>query len=193
MSRTLSIRNRQRVRPVDTALLRQIARHILLEELRIEQFELALHLVAAPEMARVNQAFLNHEGSTDVITFDYGEQFRVSGFEFGVGNAADAPPRLETRDAKLETKLSGEIYICLDDAVKQAKEFRTSWQSELARYVIHGFLHLCGHDDLRPAARRVMKREENRLLRIVTKAFALAQLQTRNPKRETSRPLRPPR
>jgi probable rRNA maturation factor len=69
------------------------------------------------------------------------------------------------------------LFICLDDAVKQAREFRTTWQEELARYVIHGLLHLRGFDDLEPAARRVMKREENRLLRRAGRAFTLAQLQ----------------
>jgi ssRNA-specific RNase YbeY (16S rRNA maturation enzyme) len=67
--------------------------------------------------------------------------------------------------------------------VKQAREFGTTWQGELVRYVIHGLLHLCGHDDLMSAARSKMKREENRLLRETTKRFVLAKLETRNPKR----------
>ena len=46
----------------------------------------------------------------------------------------------------------------------QAKQFKTTWQSEIVRYVIHGVLHLLGHDDRLAAARRRMKREENRLL-----------------------------
>ena len=71
MTRTLSIRNRQRVRCVNTPLLRRITLHVLGEHLRVAGFELAIHLVAAPEMARVNQTFLGHEGSTDVITFDH--------------------------------------------------------------------------------------------------------------------------
>ena len=72
--------------------------------------------------------------------------------------------------------LHGELYICLDDAIAQAKEFRTTWQSEVVRYVIHGVLHLLGHDDHAAAARRKMKREENRLLRHLAKEFPLASL-----------------
>ena len=49
--------------------------------------------------------------------------------------------------------------------MKQAGEFGTAWPEELARYVIHGLLHLHGYDDLEPAKRRVMKREENRLVK----------------------------
>ena len=155
MSRTLSVRNRQRVRRVNTPLIRRIALHVLNEQLRIDDFELAIHLVAAREMAEVNWNFLQHEGSTDVITFDY--------------------------SSGSQETFHSEIFICLDDAVKQAREFRTTWQSELTRYVIHGLLHLCGHDDLKPATRRKMKREENRLLRVTAKRFALSKLETRSP------------
>ena len=185
MSRTLSLLNRQHVRRVDTRLLRRITLHVIESELNIPSFELAIHLVGEKEMAQVNWDFLQHEGSTDVITFDHsGDGPRV-----GTG-----PDELETRNSKLETPLHGELFICLEDAVKQAREFRTTWQGELARYVIHGLLHLCGHDDLKPAPRRKMKREENRLLRLVAKHFPLAKLETRNAKRVTRQSaLRTPR
>jgi probable rRNA maturation factor len=139
----LSLRNRQRTRPVDLSLLRRIARALLSELLRLKDYELGLHLVAASEMTRLNKQFLDHLGSTDVITFDYGE---------------------ETESASSST-LHGEVFICIDDAVKQARRFRTTWQSELARYLVHGVLHLLGYDDLQPRARSELKREENRLLR----------------------------
>ena len=184
MSGTLSVRNRQRVRRVNTPLLRRITLHLLGEQLRIDDFALAIHLVAALEMARVNKVFLQHEGSTDVITFDHsqhvGADVRRISNPNGPSTKRSEPPHVGCYQG-----LHGEIFICLDDAVKQAREFRTTWQSELIRYVIHGLLHLCGHDDLKPAARRKMKREENRLLRETTKRFALAKLETRNPKRGT--------
>jgi probable rRNA maturation factor len=180
---TLSIRNRQRVRRLNTALLRRITLHLLHERLQVGQYELAIHLVAAPEMARVNWNFLQHEGSTDVITFDHSEDpFRVSGFEFRVGAN---PEEHETPNTKHETKIHGELFVCLDDAVKQAREFRTTWPSELVRYIIHGLLHLRGHDDLKPAARRLMKRAENRLLKATAGTFNFSQLETRNAKPET--------
>ncbi len=113
-------------------------------------------------MARVNWQFLRHEGSTDVITFDHGEQSAVS--------------------SQRSAKLHGEAFICVADAVKQAREFKTTWQSEVVRYAVHALLHLLGHDDLRPAKRRLMKREENRLMRELSATFDLGQLETRNSK-----------
>ena len=52
----------------------------------------------------------------------------------------------------------------MDEAELQARRFRTSWQSELVRYIVHGMLHLCGYNDERASQRREMKLEENRLL-----------------------------
>jgi probable rRNA maturation factor len=146
--KTLLIRSRQKIRAVETPLLRRFARALLEEKLGLVRYELGLHLVASPEMALLNETFLRHSGPTDVITFDH----------------------LESPDAPL---LHGEIFICLDEAVRQARAFRTTWQNELARYIIHGVLHLRGYDDLTAVKCRVMKREENRLLRQLARQFPL--------------------
>ena len=73
-------------------------------------------------------------------------------------------------------ELHGELFICVEVALAQAKQFKTSWQSEVVRYVVHGVLHLLGHDDLQAGRRRRMKREENRLVRRLARRFSLAQL-----------------
>ena len=147
------IANRQRTKKIDVRLLKQIIGG-LFAELNISAGELGINLVGAKEMAKVNWQFLQHEGSTDVITFDHADGAH----------------------GKTRPALHGELYVCVDDAVAQAMEFRTSWQSEAVRYIVHGVLHLLGHDDLKPALRRRMKREENRLVRLLAKRFSLAQL-----------------
>ena len=158
----LQLRNRQRERRLNLRFLRRVLTHTLRSELGVAQAELCFHFVSAAEMARVNWQFLQHEGSTDVITFDH------SSTERGTRNA--------------ELILHGEAFICVADAVKQAREFKTSWPGEVVRYAVHALLHLLGYDDLQPAKRRVMKREEDRLMRALAKAFDLAQLETQNPK-----------
>ncbi len=145
--------NRQRKTRIDSRLLKKIIGE-LFAELKISEAELGISLVSAREMALVNETFLQHEGSTDVITFDHSSL---------VGRAS--PP-----------KIHGELFICVDDAIAQSKEFQTSWQSEVVRYIVHGVLHLLGYDDLKPNLRRTMKREENRLVRLLAKRFSLAQL-----------------
>ncbi len=159
MSLDLTLRNRQQTRPVDIRRLRQVCTTLLAELLPGKNAELGVTLVAAPEMARINGQFLQHEGSTDVITFDYSEV-----------------PDPKPQTANPMSKLHGELFVCLDEAVLQARRFRTTWQSELVRYIIHGTLHLLGHDDRRSPDRRQMKREENRLLRVLARRFALSRL-----------------
>jgi len=150
----LVLRNRQRVRGVDLRQLRRIVGAMLERLLNLRDYELGVHLVGAREMATLNETFLGHDGSTDVITFDHSE--------------ADAEPGLR-----------GELFICLDDAVVQARQFGTTWEAEVIRYLVHGVLHLRGYDDLDPAARRKMRREENRLLEELGRRFDLSRLKRR--------------
>lgn len=153
------ITNRQQTKKINLRLLKKIA-GALPAELKVENAELGINLVAAREMALINETFLKHEGSTDVITFDYSE-------------------KRKTENGKQKC-LSGEIFVCVDEAVLQARKFKTGWQSEIVRYIVHGVLHLLGHGDLKPDLRRKMKLEENRLLRGLSQKFSLAQIARRS-------------
>ena len=144
----ITISNRQRSRKLNLRLLKEIVTAAL-EELKVKEAELGIVLISAKEMALMNEKFLGHEGPTDVITFDYSEKRK---------------------------QLHGEVFVCVDIAEKQAKEFGTSRQSEVIRYIVHGILHLMGHDDLQPAARKKMKLEEGRLVRKLSRSFALSKL-----------------
>ncbi|MBI4659709.1 MAG: rRNA maturation RNase YbeY [Verrucomicrobia bacterium] len=174
MNRLIVCRNRQRVCGVNLSLLRVIVRALLSELIQVRQYELCVHLVDASTMARLNESYLGHSGSTDVITFDNTDALRPGG----------------------PACLRGEIFLSVDDAWKQAGQFRASWQSEIVRYVIHGILHLQGFDDLTPARRRIMKRAENSLLKQISRRFDLRKLNRRSadacapsaPRRKQPRP-----
>jgi len=158
------IANRQRARKINARLLKEIA-EALLVEFKIEKAELGINLVPAREMTLINGTFLRHEGPTDVITFDYANEGRTG-----------SPLPADGAHGMTRPTLHGEIFVCVDEAVLQAKKFKTIWQSEIVRYLIHGILHLLGHDDRHAAARRKMKREENRRLAGLSKKFCLAQI-----------------
>jgi probable rRNA maturation factor len=162
------IANRQRARKIDSRLLKKIAK-ALLADLKIKKAELGINLVAAREMTLINETFLRHEGSTDVITFDYSDS---------VGDDARSlkKKKLEPPHVGYYNCIYSEIFICVDEAVLQAKKFKTTWQSEIVRYLVHGVLHLLGHDDHLAAARRKMKRGENRLVQRLANRFLFAQL-----------------
>lgn len=59
----------------------------------------------------------------------------------------------------------GELIISVPRAVAQARQFHTTPSRELALYVVHGILHLQGHDDLQSAPRRRMRAAERQWLR----------------------------
>lgn len=85
----------------------------------------------------MNREFLEHDYPTDVLSF------RIS-------DEGDA--------------LEGEVYVDLDMAAERAPEFGTRFSHEAARYVVHGLLHLAGHDDAQPEQREHMRELENRYL-----------------------------
>ena len=150
----LSIRNSQRRREIDLRLLRRIVLDCLKELLKVE-FEVGIKIVSSSEMARVNEQYLGHAGPTDVITFNH----------------------LESEE---QDRIHGDIYVCIDEAVIQARRFGTSWQEELVRYVIHGMLHLLGYDDRTERLRQRMKRVEDKLMTQISEHFPFRRLQVRS-------------
>lgn len=147
------ISNRQRTRRLDTKKIREILDWLLVEDLGLDHVELGIHFVSAKEMARVHEQYMDIAGSTDVITFDHGSK----------------PP----------IRIHGEIFISLQDAEEQARAFKTDWQSETIRYVIHGVLHLLGLDDTDPRKRMRMKAKENMFLQHVKKRFDVRNIEKR--------------
>ncbi|MDD4636465.1 MAG: rRNA maturation RNase YbeY [Bacteroidales bacterium] len=90
---------------------------------------------------KINKEYLNHDYYTDIITFDYTED--------GI--------------------ISGDIFISLDTVRSNALQFKTSYEEELNRVIIHGILHLCGIEDKTPQARKVMEANENEALSLLKK------------------------
>jgi probable rRNA maturation factor len=136
--------------------MRELTRALLEEELGLRSYELGISFASAKRIAEINHEFLQHEGSTDVITFDFRDGYKSANDE--------------------ESDLSGEIYISVSDARQHAHEFKTRWEEEIVRYIVHGILHLRGYDDLSATKRKVMKRAEDRLLRRMKQRFDFRRL-----------------
>ena len=151
MSKDIAILNRQSTKAINVAIVRRFVTGLMSEIVAAKDYELTIHIVGAAEMEQANRTHLGHSGSTDVITLDYSEPF---------------------------WPLAGEILVCVDEAVTQAVRFRTSWQAELARYIVHGILHLQGFDDRRAADRQKMKRNEDAVMRTLGREFDLRKLGT---------------
>jgi probable rRNA maturation factor len=63
---------------------------------------------------------------------------------------------------------SGEIVICLREVKKNAKKFKSTFQKELAKVLIHGILHLLGykHDKNEAKAKEMRNKEEYYLSKV---------------------------
>jgi probable rRNA maturation factor len=101
--------------------------------------EIDIAVVNDEQMTTINEQFLNHEGTTDVITFDLSNEM-------------------------LENGLCGEIVICCDAAAREADERKITTQRELLLYVTHGLLHLLDYNDTKPKPRARMHARQEELL-----------------------------
>lgn len=98
---------------------------------------LAVVFVSDAELARLHGECLADPSATDVLAFDLGER--------GAGPA-------------------GEIYVSVERARAEARARDLAPEGELALYLVHGCLHLCGHDDHAPRARARMRAAERIVL-----------------------------
>ncbi len=114
--------------------------------------ELSLVFLTDPELSRLHADFLADPTPTDVITFE-GDSTHGTAGEICV--SVDAAWR-HTRTAGLRRQV-----------VASARKSDAAFSSELTLYVVHGWLHLAGYDDLVPAQKRAMRRAEARALRLL--------------------------
>ena len=64
-----------------------------------------------------------------------------------------------------DKKVEGEIYISLERAIENAKEYEEKISKELARLIIHGTLHLLNYKDNTDKEKLTMTELENKYLR----------------------------
>ncbi len=114
----------------------------VLELVDRREAELSLVLVDDEQMARLNAEWRGSEGPTDVLSFSLAE-----------GDHA------EHRGPML-----GDVVIGVEVAKRQAREIGHSLADELLRLLVHGVLHLLGHDHEQEDEARVMQAEEARVL-----------------------------
>lgn len=105
---------------------------------------LALSLVGDAAIRRLNREHRGKDKATDVLSFPLASPHDV---------ASDGAPE----------RLLGDIVISLDTAKRQARAYGATLDAELLRLLIHGLLHVLGHDHERPGEARRMRAEERRL------------------------------
>jgi rRNA maturation RNase YbeY len=141
---TVRVSGRRGLPPVDRTRLRARAR-VVLRELGRRRAELSLALVDDAAIAELNLRFRGVRGPTDVLSFSLEDGLHA-----------------DRRGALL-----GDVVISVETAARQARRARRTLDEEVLRLLIHGALHLVGHDHVRAAQARVMRAEERRIRRAV--------------------------
>lgn len=125
---------------VDGKALKRAAQ-ILLEHLHETRASLSLSLVDDCKIRRLNRLHRGKDSATDVLSF----------------------PLVTADEPAVGERLLGDIVISLDTARRQAEAYDATLQDEVQRLLIHGVLHVMGHDHERKAERARMLAEERRL------------------------------
>ena len=98
-----------------------------LKYLKLNNVIFNIIIVDKKKIQEINKLYRNIDRVTDVISF-----------------------ALEDDKSFIETefRVLGDIYICLDKAIEQAKEYGHSLKREVSFLTIHGLLHLLGYDHM---------------------------------------------
>ena len=84
----------------------------------------------------INKSYLNHNYYTDIITFNYNEN----------------------------NKISGDVFISIDRVKENAIEGEIELNAEIHRVIVHGVLHLCGLNDQSKQEKDIMREQETMFL-----------------------------
>lgn len=140
--------------------------------------ELSLVFLTDAALARLHADFLADPTITDVITFE-GDPLLGTAGEICI--SADAALRhlaapAQTRAASPRSRPARRR----SPDSRPATPNSAALSAELTLYLVHGWLHLAGYDDLQPAKKRVMRRAEARALRLLRAAAAIPEFHLRS-------------
>ncbi len=135
---------------IDLHSLCELALSVLTGE-GVSAGQLDLHLVDKEAMAELNEEHMGHTGPTDVLSFPLDATGPLAGAEPDSGfkwDELDGEPML------------GDVVLCPEVAEAQASSHVGSIDGEFQLLVIHGVLHVLGHDHAEPDETALMRSRE---------------------------------
>jgi len=94
------------------------------------------------EIQRINKEYRNIDRVTDVISFALNDE----------------------KDFLIKTDEIGDIFICIDQAKRQAEEYGHSLDREIGFLSVHGYLHLHGYDHMTKEDEEIMFKKQDEIL-----------------------------
>lgn len=130
--------------PISKKTLEKNVLQVLLG-LKKKKATISLHVIGDKKMTDLNFQYRGKKKPTDVLSFASQEG-----------------------DSAMATDDWGDVFICLPQVKRQAKEYKISWKIEFYRMMIHGILHLFGYDHMNEKdARKMFRLQEKFLAEIV--------------------------
>ncbi len=119
---------------------------ITFDKLKVENPVFNITIVDNLRIREINKKYRKKDEETDVISFAFEEvsEFRESG----------------------NIRFLGEIYISVDKAASQAKEYGHSIKRELCFLTVHGLLHILGYNHIKKSDRLIMRKLEEEILEV---------------------------
>lgn len=88
---------------------------------------------------KINVEYLDHDTLTDIITFDNSED---------------------------EALIEGDIFVSIERITDNSNDFKTSFEHEFRRVIVHGILHLCGYYDKTDEDEKQMRTKEDHYINL---------------------------
>lgn len=115
----------------------------LVKELNLDNCMFNIIFITNKEIHKINKEYRNVDRPTDVISF-----------------ALEDNKDIEYKDFRL----LGDIYISVDRAIEQARDYNHSLKRELCFLSTHGILHLLGYDHQTKKEEEIMFTKQKELL-----------------------------
>jgi probable rRNA maturation factor len=139
------IDNRQSRQKISLKKIKQTVQ-VILDALDCPNCEISILIVDDPQIAELNQQYLNRQGPTNVIAFAMRE-----------GEFSDLSPHL-----------LGDVVISTDTAAREAQLAATGTEQRFNELLVHGILHLMGYDhETSEDDARVMEDKSRELMNLI--------------------------
>ncbi|NLD61098.1 rRNA maturation RNase YbeY [Candidatus Sumerlaeota bacterium] len=150
----LSYCNRSASKVISDYRLRKVVTKVPSMVLELEnraEAEVSIAFVDDDEMRSLNKQYRGKDKTTDVLSFALSEG----------------------EDSAVMPDVIGDIIISLPVAARQAEEYDTTIDAEIARLLVHGTLHLLGYDHMKPGDEKIMFPLQEEYLASALQVFAI--------------------
>lgn len=158
----LILQNKVNFDTLSQETMQKIAESVLIMKNQpTDEIAVGIFVVGAGEIQEINREYRNKDKATDVITFRLMDT--ASGKKL---NKENFPLDYDYDNGGLYL---GDIFICYEVAQNQAGEMGHSTDREIAELLVHGMLHILGHDHENDAEAQIMKNYEEEMYPVLDK------------------------